>query len=185
MPYLTGTAFGLADIAYVPWVLRARDLLGVSLEPYPSLVDWLARLAERPSIQAELEVDRGAVTDVTRDELAARLGEEGLTLLDVRTLGEYDGSAGYPCDARQGHIPGARHVDLQELLAAGDSSRDPSARRTARGRRGDRLLPLGRPLRDGRAAARGGGLHGAQLRRLLARVVGRRGAPDRAPSGNA
>jgi glutathione S-transferase len=56
MPYLTGPEFGLADIAYVPWVLRARDLLGVSLESYPSLVDWLARLAERPSIQAELEV---------------------------------------------------------------------------------------------------------------------------------
>ena len=56
LPYLTGLAFGLADIAYVPWVLRARDLLGVSFEPYPSLGDWLARLAERPSIRAELEV---------------------------------------------------------------------------------------------------------------------------------
>jgi glutathione S-transferase len=55
-PYLTGPAFGLADIAYVPWVLRARDVLGVSLEPYPSLIGWLTRLAERPSIQAELEV---------------------------------------------------------------------------------------------------------------------------------
>ncbi|MES1248905.1 MAG: glutathione S-transferase family protein, partial [Actinomycetota bacterium] len=30
-PYLTGDAYGLADIAYVPWVLRARDVLGVSL----------------------------------------------------------------------------------------------------------------------------------------------------------
>lgn len=58
------------------------------------------------------------MTDVTRDELAGRLEEEGLTLLDVRTRGEYDGSAGYPCDSRQGHIPGARHLDLQELLAA-------------------------------------------------------------------
>jgi glutathione S-transferase len=55
-PYLTGPAFGLADVAYVPWVLRARDFLGVSLEPFPALVDWLARLAERPSIRAELEV---------------------------------------------------------------------------------------------------------------------------------
>lgn len=56
LPYLTGSDFGLADIAYVPWVLRARDSLGVSFEAYPALVDWLARLAERPSIQAELEV---------------------------------------------------------------------------------------------------------------------------------
>ena len=62
------------------------------------------------------------MTDVTRDELAGRLEAQGLTLLDVRTLGEYAGSAGYPCDARQGHIPGARHVELQELLAAGDAA---------------------------------------------------------------
>jgi thiosulfate/3-mercaptopyruvate sulfurtransferase len=62
------------------------------------------------------------VTDVTRDELMLRLDEPGLTLLDVRTLGEYDGSAGYPCDARQGHISGARHVDLHDILAAGDSA---------------------------------------------------------------
>jgi thiosulfate/3-mercaptopyruvate sulfurtransferase len=59
------------------------------------------------------------VTDVTRDELVGRLGEEGLTLIDVRSAAEYAGAAGYPCDARQGHVPGARHVDLQELLGAG------------------------------------------------------------------
>jgi len=58
------------------------------------------------------------VTDVTRDELAARLGEEGLTVLDVRTRGEFEGATGYPCDARQGRIPGARHLDVQEILAA-------------------------------------------------------------------
>jgi thiosulfate/3-mercaptopyruvate sulfurtransferase len=58
------------------------------------------------------------MTDVTCDELAGRLGEESLTLLDVRTRAEYAGTAGYPCDARQGHVPGARHLDLQELLAA-------------------------------------------------------------------
>ncbi len=56
---------------------------------------------------------------MTRDELVRRLGEEGLILLDVRTAAEYVGTAGYQCDARQGHVPGARHVDLQELLAAG------------------------------------------------------------------
>ena len=55
-PYLSGSGFGLADIAYVPWVLRARDNLGVAFDPYPSLVDWLTRLAERPSIQAERDV---------------------------------------------------------------------------------------------------------------------------------
>jgi glutathione S-transferase len=54
--YLTGEAFGLADIALVPWVIRARDMLGVSFEPYPHLQDWLARLGERPSVAAEIAI---------------------------------------------------------------------------------------------------------------------------------
>ena len=58
-PFLTGAAFGLADIALVPWVIRARDMLGVSLEPYPHVDGWLARLAERPSIAAEIAVVAG------------------------------------------------------------------------------------------------------------------------------
>ena len=62
------------------------------------------------------------MTDVSRDELVRRLGEPGLSLLDVRTCGEYDGSGGYPCGGRQGHIPGALHVDLHDLLAAGDAA---------------------------------------------------------------
>jgi thiosulfate/3-mercaptopyruvate sulfurtransferase len=53
----------------------------------------------------------------TRDELAARLDDGGLTILDVRTDEEFRGKGGYPCDPRQGHIPGARHVHVQELFA--------------------------------------------------------------------
>ncbi len=60
-PYLTGLAFGLADIAYVPWVIRAGDLLGVSLEPYVHVGAWLTGLAERPSIAAEIDVVAGLV----------------------------------------------------------------------------------------------------------------------------
>jgi glutathione S-transferase len=56
VPYLTGRAFGLADVGYVPWVIRARDVMGVSLDPFPAVRGWLDRLAERPSIAAELEV---------------------------------------------------------------------------------------------------------------------------------
>lgn len=54
-PWLTGAEYGLADIAYVPWVLRARDMLGVSLDGFSAVRDWLARLEERPSIARELE----------------------------------------------------------------------------------------------------------------------------------
>jgi stringent starvation protein A len=55
-PFLTGREFGLADVAYVPWILRARERMGVSLEPFPALADWVERLSERPSIAAESEL---------------------------------------------------------------------------------------------------------------------------------
>jgi glutathione S-transferase len=54
--WLSGPAFGLADIAYLPWVLRARDLLEVPLGDFPRLLDWVDRACERPSVAAEVEV---------------------------------------------------------------------------------------------------------------------------------
>jgi RNA polymerase-associated protein len=45
-----------SDVAYVPWVLRARDMLGVELPDH--LVEWLRDLEQRPSIAAEAEVVR-------------------------------------------------------------------------------------------------------------------------------
>ena len=54
--YLGGAEYSLADIALVPWVLRARDMLDVELSGYPSLGAWLARLEERPAIAAEAGV---------------------------------------------------------------------------------------------------------------------------------
>ena len=56
LPFVSGREFGLADIAYVPWILRARDRLGVELEPFPSLSAWLDRLLERPAVAAEAEL---------------------------------------------------------------------------------------------------------------------------------
>ena len=54
------------------------------------------------------------MTDVALEELARRLGE--VAVLDVRTPQEYDGTAGSACDPRQGHIPGARNVDVYRLM---------------------------------------------------------------------
>jgi glutathione S-transferase len=56
MPFLSGGAFGLADIAFLPWVVRARDRLEVDVSGLPALSGWLDRLAERPSIQAEIQL---------------------------------------------------------------------------------------------------------------------------------
>jgi glutathione S-transferase len=52
-PWLGGREYGLADIAYVPWVLRAKHLLGVELDPYPALSEWVQRLLQRPTVAAE------------------------------------------------------------------------------------------------------------------------------------
>jgi glutathione S-transferase len=52
-PWLGGREYGLADIAYVPWVLRAEHLLGVELDPYPALSEWLRRLLQRPTVATE------------------------------------------------------------------------------------------------------------------------------------
>lgn len=55
-PYLTGRDFGLADIAYVPWIFRGQVAFGLDVEPFPSLAAWLERLLERPSVAAESAV---------------------------------------------------------------------------------------------------------------------------------
>jgi thiosulfate/3-mercaptopyruvate sulfurtransferase len=52
---------------------------------------------------------------LTRAELSRRLSDPELTILDVRSAAEFRG-AGASCCARQGHIPGARNVDVAELL---------------------------------------------------------------------
>jgi glutathione S-transferase len=55
-PFLTGHDYGLADIGYIPWILRAQERLGVDLGPFPALGEWLQRLCERPAIAAEREL---------------------------------------------------------------------------------------------------------------------------------
>jgi len=58
---------------------------------------------------------------VTTAELAERLGEVGLVLLDVRSAEEFAGTTVAPCDPRPGRIPGARHVGLDALFGASAS----------------------------------------------------------------
>jgi thiosulfate/3-mercaptopyruvate sulfurtransferase len=85
------------------------------------IAGWQGELEEGA---VELEHVRGAEADLepspralpTRQELAGRLGDESLTILDVRTPDEYTGRLGKPCDPRQGHIPGARNLDVTELF---------------------------------------------------------------------
>jgi glutaredoxin len=45
------------DVAYLPWVVRARELLGLELPAH--LDEWVGRAATRPSVAAELAIVAG------------------------------------------------------------------------------------------------------------------------------
>jgi 3-mercaptopyruvate sulfurtransferase SseA len=57
--------------------------------------------------------------EISREELAGRLDDPALTILDVRSGGEFEGETGYACCGSQGHIPSARHLDVHELASCG------------------------------------------------------------------
>ena len=116
----------MAELAGHP---RVAILLG-------GMVAWEGEVAEgtvelEPVREASFEPNPRALP--TRQELAARLDDESLAILDVRTLEEYTGKLGNHCDPRQGHIPGARRVGLEELLAGPGTPLPPERIREAVG----------------------------------------------------
>ena len=99
----------MAELAGHP---RVAVLLG-------GLAAWAGEVetgqVELHPVKAAYEPKPAAVP--TRAELASRLDDPDLTLLDVRTAEEFAGKQGYPCDPRQGHIPGARLLHVQDMFA--------------------------------------------------------------------
>ncbi|HEY8029072.1 MAG TPA: rhodanese-like domain-containing protein [Gaiellaceae bacterium] len=100
----------LAELAGHP---RVSILLG-------GMAGWEGELATgpvelTPVREADLTPNVHALP--TRDELASRLDDPALTILDVRRDDEYTGRGGSACDPRQGHIPGAKHVEVGTLFA--------------------------------------------------------------------
>ncbi len=71
-----------------------------------------------PVREAEADLEPNPSALPTRQGLADRLGDPALTLLDVRTPDEFSGRRGNQCDPRQGHIPGARNLDVGALFEA-------------------------------------------------------------------
>jgi glutathione S-transferase len=55
-PFLSGRVYGLADVAYFPWLPRAQARLGLDLDPYPAVRAWLYALAERAAVATELDL---------------------------------------------------------------------------------------------------------------------------------
>ncbi|HEV8099813.1 MAG TPA: rhodanese-like domain-containing protein [Gaiellaceae bacterium] len=101
----------MAELAGHP---RVAILLG-------GMAAWDGELEEgavelEPVREADLEPSPHALP--TRGELAGRLGDPSLTLLDVRTPDEFTGRRGSQCDPRQGHIPGALNLEVGGLFEA-------------------------------------------------------------------
>ena len=99
------------------------------------LAGWPGELevgpAELEPVKTRLEPRLAAFP--TRDELLARLDDPELAILDVRTPEEHSGRGGYPCDPRQGHLPGSRRLDLAELFDETGRMRGPEEVRGAIG----------------------------------------------------
>jgi thiosulfate/3-mercaptopyruvate sulfurtransferase len=100
----------LAELAGHP---RVAILVG-GLAGWPGEVE-VGPVDLEPVRQAALEPNLTAMP--TRAELASRLQDESLAILDVRRPGEYSGKEGSACDPRQGHIPGARNLEVSQLFA--------------------------------------------------------------------
>ncbi len=107
----------LAELAGHP---RVAIMLG-------GIAAWRGELEQGPAelqpVKATYEPRLDALP--TRQELADRLDDPGLTLLDVRRDDEFTGRGGSPCDPRQGHIPGARQLEVSRLFAGPGQPRSP------------------------------------------------------------
>ncbi|HET8895501.1 MAG TPA: rhodanese-like domain-containing protein [Gaiellaceae bacterium] len=105
-------AMPAAQLAELAGHTRVAILLG-------GMAGWEGELAEGPVV---LEPVRSSSLQPaprafpTRQEIASRLDDSALTVLDVRREEEYTGKHGSPCDPRQGHIPGAKRVQVDELF---------------------------------------------------------------------
>ena len=73
---------------------------------------------------------------MTGDDLATRIAEGGITVLDVRSRAEFTGEVGYPCDPRQGHIAGAVHLEWSDLFVGEGRPLEPEAMRALLAERG-------------------------------------------------
>lgn len=104
-----GSALQVVELAGHP---RVAVLAG-------GLAAWEGKLAAGAVVleKSRVELEPRLEAFPTLSELAGRLEDPSLVLLDVRRPEEYAGTAGAPCDPRQGHIPGARNVEVSSLLA--------------------------------------------------------------------
>jgi glutathione S-transferase len=70
-PYLTGDTLSLADIAVLPHIdyLQRTPEGGAILWDFPKLLDWLAMMAERPSVQASARKPEDVLQVVEKEDV--------------------------------------------------------------------------------------------------------------------
>ena len=103
-----------AQLAELAGHTRVAVLLG-GIAAWPADELEVGPVALEP-VKTRHEPDLAALP--TWQELAARLADPALTILDVRRPEEFSGREGAPCDPRQGHIPGAQLLEAGRLFAA-------------------------------------------------------------------
>jgi thiosulfate/3-mercaptopyruvate sulfurtransferase len=117
---------GLADRGDGVGAMPAAQMAELAGHPNVAILlggvaGWTGDLAQgavelEPVREASLQPNAHAFP--TRQEISSRLEDPSLTLLDVRREEEYTGKAGSACDPRQGHIPGARRLQVDELFGS-------------------------------------------------------------------
>jgi thiosulfate/3-mercaptopyruvate sulfurtransferase len=88
---------------------------------HPSVAVLASGLAGWPGEVASgiVEVEKSRSELVPRPEAVTGWWElSDALILDVRRDDEFTGKGGYPCDPRQGHIPGAHNLEVSTLFAA-------------------------------------------------------------------
>jgi thiosulfate/3-mercaptopyruvate sulfurtransferase len=103
----------------------AAALQVAELGGHPSVAVLAGGLAGWPGeVEAGVvDIEKSRAELVPRPEAVAAWwevsdGAADLLVLDVRRDDEFSGKGGYPCDPRQGHIPGAHNVEVSTLFAA-------------------------------------------------------------------
>lgn len=70
-PFITGE-YSIPDMACYPWI-KGADSLGVEMDNYPQVVDWCARIADRPAVKKAYETGEPVSQNVEMDDEAKKL----------------------------------------------------------------------------------------------------------------
>lgn len=70
-PFVAGE-YSIADMASYPWV-KGAESLGVEMKNYPQVMDWCARIADRPAVKKAYEIGERVSHNVEMDDEAKKL----------------------------------------------------------------------------------------------------------------